>query len=178
MLFDRLQHSALTSPSYQVNPQCVHVCSCVCSLYTHVDACSCLRQAKKDLGYSPLWSVAQGLHLTLRSFSNLRNPDEATPYMNSQDEVRNATQRCFVWMWVDVGTYEHGRACMWVYATSVTSVTCSSHSRTLCLALQPRLLPQPRLQRVSISKWRARLAVDCLRIVTLNPLYVCVCVCV
>ncbi len=44
-------------------------------------------QATKDLGYSPLWSTAQGLHLTLRSFCNLRNPEESTPQHNNTGEV-------------------------------------------------------------------------------------------
>lgn len=57
-----------------------------------------LAQAFQDLGYSPLWSVREGLHLTLRAFSCLRNPDEPTPYMNSAQEVHPNTD----WSWWDV----------------------------------------------------------------------------
>jgi hypothetical protein len=34
-----------------------------------------------------LWNMREALHLTLRSFNNLRNPDEATPPSNSKLEV-------------------------------------------------------------------------------------------
>jgi hypothetical protein len=64
-------------------PQYLYV---VCmSLPVHMNACTL--QAKADLGYKPLWSIQDGLHLTVRSFSNLRNPHAATPPTNSTAEV-------------------------------------------------------------------------------------------
>ena len=63
------------------------------------ERCSCLSlvspplllQAKRDIGYTRLWSSSEGLHLTLRSMCNLRNPDESTPQHNNTGEVQYAT---------------------------------------------------------------------------------------
>lgn len=44
-------------------------------------------QAKSDLGYKPVWTVAEGLYLTLRSFRSLRNPKIADSAFEDDLEV-------------------------------------------------------------------------------------------
>jgi cytochrome b involved in lipid metabolism len=44
-------------------------------------------QAKSDLGYKPVWTVAEGLYLTLRAFRLLRNPRLADSAFEDDLEV-------------------------------------------------------------------------------------------
>lgn len=71
-----------------------------------------ITEAKRDLGYTPLWPMAEALYLTLRSFTALRNPEAPTgTFTNTTDpwtvaEVAAHNKPDDAWLIIDGLVYD------------------------------------------------------------------------